>query len=70
MTGREWLWSDLSYYPSILFTETEKYLEGLLLSECIAKHSFHLKLTRIYEKCRLTVSKNHVPNKVLESKRE
>jgi hypothetical protein len=69
VTGREWLWSDLSYYPSILFTETEKCHEKLL-SHYVAKHCVHLKITKIYEKRRLATSKNNVPSKVLVPKRD
>lgn len=64
MTGREWLWSDFSYYPNVLFTETEKCHEKLLFSH-VAKHCVHLKITKIYEKFRLAASENKVPNNVL-----
>jgi hypothetical protein len=65
VTGREWLWSDLSYYPIVLFTETEKCHEKLLFSHYVAKHCVHLKITKVYEKCRLATFKKKVPNKVL-----
>jgi hypothetical protein len=73
VTGREWLWSDLSYYPSVLFTETEKCHEKLL-SHYVAKHCVqhcvHLKITKIYEKPRFATFKNNVPHKVLVPKRD
>jgi hypothetical protein len=70
VTGKAWLWFDLSYYPSVLVTETEKCHKKLLLPHYIAKHFVHLKITRIYGKYRLTTSKNNVPNKVLVPKRD
>jgi hypothetical protein len=70
VTGSEWLWCDSSYYPSVLFTETEECHEKLLLSHYVAKHSVHLKITKICEKRRLATSKNNVPNKVLVPKRD